>query len=227
MSPIKVLLAEDHTIVRKGIRSLLDGVADIEVVGEAEDGREAVEKVGQLLPDVVLMDMSLPKLDGTQATREILKHCPKTVVLMLSAFDYEAYIVASLLAGARGYISKVVPLEKLVSAIRLAYGGHSVLDIEATNRLVKMLPQTGNGENRGSNETHNWLNNRELQVLSLVGRGMSNKEIVDELKVTESTVRAHLVNIYRKLGANSRTQATLHALRKGWIGLNDMHGRID
>ena len=200
---------------------MLEDEDGFECVGRAEDGQEAVRLSKKLNPDIVLIDVSMPNLSGTQAAKEIGKACPNTSVIMISAFDYESYILSSLQAGAKGYILKTTPLDKLISAIRLVYSGEGVLDLKATEKLVRFLNlKTGN---RGSEGKFELLYPRELEVLKLAANGMSNKEIAATLVISERTVQTHLVNIFRKLGANSRTQAVLHALREGWIVLENSH----
>ncbi|MDD5039300.1 MAG: response regulator transcription factor [Dehalococcoidales bacterium] len=166
----------------------------------------------------------MPKVKGIQATqaiKEIRKYCPGTAIIIFSAFDYEAFVLSSLRAGARGYILKTAPLERLVSAIRLVSRGESVLDTRATVKLANHL-RSDSDNDKGQNEGHfDMLYPRELAVLDGLAQGSSNKEIADELFISEHTVQTHLANIFRKLGASSRTQAVLYALREGWISLDE------
>lgn len=221
MNKIKLLIADDHPTYREGLARMLGDEEDFEVAGIAADGAEAINLAKRLRPDVILIDVSMPQLKGTQAAKEIRKHSPNTAIIMLSAFDYEAFVLASLRAGARGYILKTAPLERLISAIRLVYRGESVLDIKATEKLVRHLCSRvteGDGQNGARFDV---LYPRELEVLDWAAKGMSNKEIANELMISERTVQTHLVNIFRKLGANSRTQAVLYALREGWVNLDE------
>ena len=222
MDRIKLLIADDHPTFSKGLSRMLGDEEDIECVGVAADGLEAVSMAKKLKPDIVLIDISMPKLKGTRAAREIHKNCPKTGIIMLSAFDYEAFILASLRAGARGYILKTAPLDKIASTIRLVHNGESVLDIKVTDKLVQHLqPREGHEGGRDDGVNFNILHPRELEVIDLAAKGMSNKEIANQLVISERTVQTHLVNIFRKLGASSRTQAVLYALREGWIDLDE------
>ena len=219
---IKVLIADDHPTFRDGLSRLLEGEGDFECIGQAGDGQEAVAMTKKLGPDVVLIDINMPRLRGVEAAREIKKNCPEVAIIMLSAFDYEAYIVTSLQAGARGYLLKSTSLEKLTSSIRLVHRGESVLDIKATDKLVHHLQPLTNG-NKNNNTQFQHLYPREIQVLKLAAKGKGNKEIADILSISERTVQTHLVNIFKKLGATSRTQAVLTALKEGWIALEESY----
>jgi two-component system, NarL family, response regulator LiaR len=216
---IKILIADDHPTFRDGLRRILEDEEDFDIVGTACDGVEAVALAKKLEPDIVLIDINMPRLRGAEAAKEIRKCCPEAAIIMLSAFDYEAYIVASLQSGARGYLLKSTSVDKLTSSIRLVYRGESVLDIKATDKLVKRLQPQGE-EPATKSAQFQRLYKRELQVLELAARGMSNKEIASELGISERTVQTHLVNIFKKLGATSRTQAVLYALKEGWVTLD-------
>lgn len=216
MSKIKLVIADDHPTFREGLARILGDEEDLECIGKAADGLEAVNLVRNLQPDVVLVDISMPNVDGIAAAKQIRAASPKTAVIIISAFDYDSYVLAALQAGAAGYMLKTTPLGELVSAIRLVHRGESVLDVKATGKLVRHLRLGGNG--RGSCEP---LQSRETEVLNLAAKGMSNKQIAKALDISERTVQTHLLNIFRKLGVNSRTQAVLHALRKGWISLDE------
>jgi len=223
MNKIKLLIVDDHPTFSKGLSQQLEAEEDFECVGIAADGIAAISMSKRLKPDVALVDVSMPKLNGTRAAKEIRKNCPNTAIIMLSAFDYEAYILASLRAGARGYILKTAPLDKIISAIRLVHKGESVLDISVTDKLVHHLRPKGLKDDGHDNIRFDMLHPRELEIIDLAAKGMSNKEIANELVISERTVQTHLVNIFRKLGANSRTQAVLYALREGWIELEETH----
>jgi DNA-binding NarL/FixJ family response regulator len=217
MEKIRLLIADDHPTFREGLSRLLEEEEDLECVAISADGEEAVKLAKELRPDVAIIDVSMPNLDGIKATEQIKAACPDTAVLMVSAFDYQSYVLASLQAGASGYMSKDRPLHELISAIRLVRDGDSILDLKATDTIVHCLIDSGRGSKTGFDE----LQSRELDVIKLAAKGMSSKDIADELFISERTVQTHLINIFRKLGVNTRTQAVLHALRKGWITLND------
>jgi two-component system response regulator DegU len=220
MDDITVLIVDDHPIYRQGLARLFEQEPGIKCVGTAADGAEAVRLCKELQPDIVLMDVNMPKLNGRQATKQIRKLFPKTSVIMLSTFEYEAYVLDSLRSGASAYILKTEPFDKIVSAIRLVHAGGSVLDIRAADKLVRHL-QNGYGNNGQDNINIEVLNRRELEILNLTATGLSNKAIGTRLGLTERTVQTYLFNIFGKLGANSRTQAVIHALREGWIDIND------
>ena len=219
MNKIRLIIVDDHPTFSNGLYRMLENEEDFECVGQAADGIEAISLAKRLKPDVVLMDVSMPKLNGAQAAKEIREHCPKTAIIMLSAFDYEAFILTSLRAGARGYILKTTPLDKIISAIRLVHRGESVLDIGATNKLLHHLQTKEFDGHRSNYISMNMLRPRELEVIDLAAEGMSNKEIANKLFISERTVQTHLVNIFRKLGTNSRTQTVLYALSAGYTKL--------
>ena len=218
MEKIRLLIADDHPTFLEGLSRLLQDEEDMECIAKSADGIEAVKLAKQLQPDVAIIDVSMPNLNGIEAAKQIRAACPTTTILMISAFDYQSYILASLRAGAAGYVSKNMPLYELVSAIRLVHNGGSVLDFKATGKIVRYL-----GTSENSNRTDfEHLQTRELEVLRLLAKGMSNKDVAAELYISERTVQTHLVNIFRKLGVSSRTQAVLDALKKGWITIDDL-----
>lgn len=214
---IRVLLAEDHTIVRKGILSLLATEPGIEVVGEAEDGAVAVQKAVQLHPDVVLMDIVMPTMDGIEATRHITAEAPGTRVLVLTSFATDDKILPAIKAGALGYLLKDTGPEELLEAIRQIHRGEASLDPAVARRLLTEVSRPPSQP-----LTTDPLTGRELAVLRLVAKGRSNKEIARDLCVTEMTVRTHVSNILGKLHLASRTQAALYALREGLASLEDV-----
>jgi NarL family two-component system response regulator LiaR len=219
MEKIRVLLAEDHVVVREGTRELIRREQDMEVVGEAGDGEEAIELATKLCPDVVIMDISMPKVNGIEATKRIKELYPATAVLILTAYDNEQYIFALLEAGAAGYLLKNVRRSELIDAVRAVYAGESVLHPVVTR---KVLQRFSGGKGRGAEEGgRDILSEREMEVLRLASKGISNKDIARELVVSARTVQAHLGNIFNKLGVGSRTEAVLYALRKGWFSLEE------
>jgi NarL family two-component system response regulator LiaR len=213
---IRVLLADDHAIVRKGIRALLATERDIEVVGEAEDGAEAITKSGTLHPDVVLMDLVMPRVDGLAAIREILAEQPETRILVLTSFAGDDKVFPAIKAGALGYLLKDSGPHDLVQAIRQVYRGQSSLHPAITRKLLQELSSPAQAESLIES-----LTEREVQVLRLVAQGQSNRDIAGELMISEATVRTHVSNILNKLGLSSRTQAALYALREGLVSLDD------
>ncbi|PDY46239.1 response regulator [Bacillus pseudomycoides] len=213
---IKVLLVDDHTVVLKGLAFFLSTQEDLELVGEANNGKEALKKVGEAQPDIVLMDLYMPEMDGIEATSCIKKEYPNVKVLVLTSFSDQAHVLPALKAGASGYILKDVEPDQLVEAIRSAYKGNIQLHPDIASALLSQtLPQE---EKQESSNIHvNVLTARENEVLQLLAKGMSNKEIASVLVITEKTVKAHVSSILGKLNLSDRTQAALYAVKNGIV----------
>lgn len=212
MARIKVLIADDHAIVREGIRMILALHEDIEVVGEAADGREAIEQVEKLSPDVVLMDIAMPGLGGLEATLEITKRNPQSKILVLTQYDNTEYIYRFLKAGAAGYVLKKAVGSELVSAIRSVFQGKSFIDPSVADRVIKGFlekPEAGDEAN------YDGLSDREKQVLKLIAEGYTNQQIADALYLSIKTVMTHRTNLMEKLGIHNRTELIKYAIRKG------------
>jgi NarL family two-component system response regulator LiaR len=218
MSKIKVLLAEDHVIVREGTREFVQREPDMEIVGEAGDGEEAVTLAKKLKPDVVVMDIAMPKLNGIEATKQIKALLPSTAVLILTAYDYDQYIFALLEAGAAGYLLKGVQVREVIDAIRAVYAGESVLHPVVARRVIDRMVSPTKNETQVAEP----LSEREMEVLKLAATGISNKEIAQQLFLSPRTVQVHLGNIFNKLGVASRTEAILYGLKRGWFSLEDL-----
>jgi NarL family two-component system response regulator LiaR len=219
MEPITVVLADDHAVLREGMRNLLEQQRDITVVGEAGNGHEAVAAVRALKPDIVLMDVVMPRLNGIEATKQIKKTNPTTAVLILSAYDDDRYVLGLLDAGAAGYLLKNATGREVIQAIRSVHAGEAVLHPAVAARL---LARAGRLSPRHAPvDSEEPLTGRELEVLQLAAKGDSNKEIAKELVLSVPTVKAHLVNIFNKLGVGSRTEAVLYGLRMGWLVLEE------
>jgi DNA-binding NarL/FixJ family response regulator len=213
---ISILLAEDHKIVREGTRQLLEQFADMHVIGEASDGLEAVRLAAEIQPDVVVMDVRLPHLNGIDATRSITVRFPKIKVLILSAYDDDSYVFPLLKAGASGYLLKTSSGAELAEAIRLVYAGQTALSPRISAKVVNHLG--GRQAYRTANMTEG-LTEREMDVLRAAAHGHSNKAIAAQLGISSQTVQVHLRNIFGKLGVNSRSEAIAHAIHHGWITL--------
>jgi NarL family two-component system response regulator LiaR len=214
--PIRVFIADDHAIVRKGIGAVLEIVPDIDVVGEAEDGREAVAQVEALRPDVILMDLVMPEIDGIEAIRRIKDRQPEARILVLTTFAGEDKIFPAIKAGALGYHLKDSHPEELVRAIRQVHRGESSLHPVIARKVLEELSHPSERP-----PTPDPLTPREVEVLRLVAQGLENWEIAEKLVITEATVRTHVSNITGKLHVASRTQAALYALREGIASLDN------
>lgn len=226
---IRVFIVDDHAIVRDGIRSLLATEPDIEVVGEAENGRDAVSKAQMLQPDIILMDLVMPEMDGIEAIRCIMARQPEARILVLTSFTAENKVFPAIKAGAMGYLLKDTGSEELVRAIHQVYRGESSLHPKIARVLLQEMsaerPTRDVGHQPrlpGRPPTVDPLTEREMEVLKLVARGRSNREIAHQLLVADGTVRTHVSNILGKLHLASRTQATLYALREGLASLDDV-----
>ena len=209
---IRVLIADDHAVVRRGLRTFLDLQEDIDVVGEAEDGEEAIAEAERARPDVILLDLVMPRLDGVAAIRGIRERSPSTRVIVLTSFLDDDKLLPAVRAGAAAYLLKDVQPQDLVAAIRTVHGGESELHPAAAARVMAELAEGGpRGDPRPT------LTPRELEVLELIARGRPNKLIARELGIAEKTVKTHVSNLLGKLGLTDRTQAALYAVREGLV----------
>ena len=208
--PIKVMIVDDHPVVRSGLTAMFHAFADLQLIGEAASGYEALAKCQQTLPDVILMDMMMPGMDGIEVTRAILEQHPSVKIIILTSFAEEDMVQDALKAGATSYLLKNAPIDQLADAIRLAYSGQPTLSPEATVSLIKT--QTKPLNKIGSN-----LTKREKQVLSLLIEGLSNEEIANKLMISHATVRHHVSACISKVGATNRTQAAVLAVKHNLI----------
>ena len=222
---IRVLLADDHEVVREGTRRFIDRAEGLSVVGETDNGEEAVQLADQLQPDIVVMDVRMPGLNGLEATRRIKAQAPHIHILILSAYEDDHYVFPLLDAGANGYLLKTTGGNDLVSAIRTVCQGEKVLDPQITTKVVGRL--TAPATTYRSEGMVEALTEREMEVLRVVASGKSNKEVADALYLSVLTVQVHLRNIFGKLGVSNRTEAVTHALSQGWIDLDDLQERSD
>jgi DNA-binding NarL/FixJ family response regulator len=213
---IKILLVDDHAVVLRGLRFFLCTQSDFDLVGEAHNGKEALEKVAKLKPDIVLMDLVMPVMDGVEATAQIKKEQPNVKVLVLTSFSDQDHVLPALRAGAVGYLLKDTQPDQLVEAIRGANSGNIQLHPDITNTLMsQVLSSSSTVSDPVSNHALEALTTREKEVLSLIAQGMSNKEIAATLHITEKTVKTHVSSILSKLDLADRTQAALYAVRNG------------
>lgn len=220
MGNIRILIADDHAVVREGTRQILEQEDDLEVVAEASDGEQAVRLTGDKKPDVAIIDIAMPKVDGIEATKQIKALYPSTAILILSAYDDDQFVFSLVEAGAAGYLLKSVRGRELVDAIRAVFNGESVLHPTIARKVLNRLAPVA-GESKGR-KTLDVLSEREMEVLRLATRGLSNQNIADELCLSLRTVQAHLGHIFNKLQVSSRTEAVVRALKEGWITLDDI-----
>lgn len=216
---IRVFIADDHPIVRRGIRDLLETEPDLDVVGEAANGREAVAGVFDLQPDVALVDLVMPELDGIEATRQIVTKLPDTKILILTSFATDDKVFPALKAGALGYLIKDTSPEELIQAIHQVHKGEPTLHPTIAQKLLVEISKPVEQP-----PIPDPLTDREIEVLKLVARGLSNQEIADELVIGVTTVYSHVSNILSKLHLATRTQAALYALREGYAPLHEQEG---
>ena len=213
---IRVILADDHALVRQGVRQFLELAADIEVVGEAADGAEALRLVETCQPDVAILDVQMPAGGGIEATRQIKERFPQVRVLVLTAYEEDPYVFALLRAGANGYIVKTADVDDLLAAVRAVARGESALSPSITEKVLRQIHA---GKPAGAGEQVEPLTQREIEILRLAAQGLTNRGIGRRLQISDRTVQGHLAHIYSKLHANSRTEAVTEALKRGWIVL--------
>ena len=212
---IHVLITDDHAIVREGLRTLIRTEPGMEVMGEAEDGIEAVQLACELNPDVILMDMEMPKMGGLEAIQNIKDQCPEARILVLTSFSDDETVFPAIKAGALGYMLKNTPPDRLLQSIREVSSGRPTMSPDIATKLMSELQRSSDLP-----PTEEPLTNREMDVLKLIAQGMTNQEIAEQLVISEGTVRSHVSNILSKLHLANRTQAALYALREGYTPLN-------
>jgi len=212
---IRILVVDDHPVVREGIAAMLARQPDLAVAGEAGDGLEAVEKAVALRPDVVLMDLQMPRLDGVEAIRRIRAQLPKTQVIILTTYDTDELVFQGIQAGARGFLLKDAPREELFRAVAAVHRGESLLQPSVAAKLIDRVNQLGASPPPAEDR----LSDREMDVLRLMAKGQPNKEIAQALFISESTVKTHVASIFQKLGVRDRTEAVTQALQRGILHL--------
>jgi DNA-binding NarL/FixJ family response regulator len=209
--PIRVLLADDHAVVRAGIRQFLEQAEDIVVIAEADDGEAAQQLIGEHKPDVAVLDIQMPDASGIDVTRWIRTHHQEIAVLILTAYDDDPYVMAVLQAGANGYVLKTATPKEIIQAVRDVHAGNSALDATIVQKMMQQVSQQ-----RKAPPVEN-LTDREIEVLSYVAKGYTNKAIGMQLKISDRTVQGHLAHIFNKLQAGSRTEAVMKAVSMGWL----------
>ena len=220
MKKISILLVENHALVMESIRQSLEREANFAVVGEAADGEEAVRIARELKPDVIVMDISLPKINGIEATKQIKAFQPSAIILALTAYDYEQYIFPLLDAGAAGYLLKDISSRELINAIKTVHRGEAVLHPTIARKVLERYRQAKERTEKGYEPDS--LTERETAVLKMAAKGMSNSEIAEELCLSVRTIESHLGSIFNKLGVGSRTEAVIEAMRRGRFTLDEL-----
>jgi len=220
LGEIKILIADDHAVVREGTRQILEQEPDLDVVAEAADGEEAVRLASSFKPDVAIIDIAMPRVNGIEATKQIKTLYPTIAVLILTAYDADQFIFSLLEAGAAGYLLKSVRGRELIDAVRQVYAGESVLHPTIARKVLnRFVPTPGKIAGQKPPEV---LSEREKEVLRLATRGLSNQEIASELCLSLRTVQTHLGHIFNKLQVSSRTEAVVRSLKEGWVTLEDI-----
>ncbi len=216
----RIVIADDHPLLREALTQVFSSQKDMEVVGEASNGEEAIKLASQLKPDILVMDIMMPKFDGLEASRQIKKITPNTAILILTAYDDDNYVLGLLEAGAAGYLMKSAKGQDLVKAVRAIQAGESVLHPKIIEKLLKqaMAKPAGTAEHKAKD----LLSNREMEMLKLLATGMSNKEIAEKLCLSLRTVKAHMSNIFTKMNVASRSEALVEALRKELLTMEDV-----
>jgi len=220
MDKIRIIVADDHSVVREGTRALLEREEDMEVVGEAKDGEEAINLIQKLHPDVAILDISMPKLSGIEVTRQVKPSFPSLAILILTAYDNDEYVFALLEAGAAGYLLKDVPGHEIVEAVRAVHSGESVLHPTIARKVIQRAISTTAKASEEKSGIE--LSDREHEVLKLAAKGLNNKDIADNLCISIRTVQGHINNIFHKLGVGSRTEAIFQSVKRGWLSFDDL-----
>ncbi|MFP3896961.1 MAG: response regulator [Anaerolineales bacterium] len=219
MEPIRILLADDHIMVREGTKRILEREPDLEIVAQADDGRETVELVKSKKPDLAIIDISMPVMNGIEATKEIKRIAPQTAILILTAYDDDEYVFAILEAGAAGYLLKNARGSELIEAVRSVHAGDSVLHPAIAKKVLHKMSREKTLEKESEADL---LTDRELEVLQHAAQGLSNRDIAEELVISPRTVQSHMANIFDKLQVGSRTEAVIVALRREIVSLDDI-----
>jgi two-component system, NarL family, response regulator len=213
---IRVLIVDDHPVVRKGIVAMLSGEPDIDIIGEASNGLEAITRAEQLKPDIILMDLRMPEMDGVEAMNRIRQQDANIKFIVLTTYDTDEYIFKGIEAGARAYLLKDAPIDDVFKAINMVYRGESLIQPVVAGKLLDRFSEM---TRQGQAQSVDALSDREMDVLRLLAKGLANNDIADDLSITESTVKSHVHSIFQKLGVSGRTEAVTEAIKRGLIRL--------
>lgn len=217
MDEIRILIVDDHTLFRQGICKMLEMEEDFLVVGEASTGKDAYDQAIALMPDVILMDIKMPDMDGVEATRKLCRDMPHVKILFCTMYEDDEFVFAGLKAGGRGYIVKESNTDTMVRAIRAVANGEALLSPGIAEKVLRLFSNSKEGRMVGINSPYDHLTDRELEVLTLIGKGNSNKQIAYQLSISDKTVKNHISNIFSKLQICDRTQAVIYAIRNGLV----------
>jgi two-component system, NarL family, response regulator LiaR len=220
MDKIRIVIADDHAVVREGTRTLLERESDMQVIGEARDGEEAVNLIEALKPDVAILDISMPRLSGIEVTRRVKSTLPSLAVLILTVYDNDEYVFALLEAGAAGYLLKDVPGKEIIEAVRSVHEGESVLHPSIARKVIQRALSGSVKPVKDKDEII--LSEREKEVLKLAAKGLTNKDIADSLCISSRTVQGHINKIFHKLHVGSRTEAIFQSVKQGWLSFSDL-----
>ncbi len=220
MDKIRIVIADDHAVVREGTRALLEREPDMEVVGEASDGEEAIKLIEEMQPDVAILDISLPELSGIEVTRRIKPRFPSIAILIFTAYDNDEYVFALLEAGAAGYLLKDIHSREIVESVRSVHDGKSVLHPTIARKVIQRIVLGSRQADSAKANTE--ISEREMEVLKLAARGMNNRDIADTLSISIRTVQGHINNIFHKLSVGSRTQAISQSVKRGLLSFEDL-----
>ncbi|MDD4859304.1 MAG: response regulator transcription factor [Dehalococcoidales bacterium] len=220
MEKIRIVIADDHAVVREGTRTLLEREPDMMVLGEARDGEEVVQLIKDLRPDVAILDISMPKLNGIEVTRQIKPLCPATAVLILTAYDNDEYVFALLEAGAAGYLLKDARGREIIDAVRAVHAGESVLHPVIARKVINQMLPAASHPAKEKPETD--LSEREVEILKLAASGLGNKDIGEKLSISVRTVQGHMNSIFNKLCVGSRTEAVFQGVKRGLLSFKDL-----
>jgi DNA-binding NarL/FixJ family response regulator len=218
MAKTRVIIADEHPAFQEGLRQAINSTDDMEVVASAEYGENAVRQAAEKRPEIAVLSVTLPDMDGIATAKRLKEENPEIGIILVSSYSHGSFIVPALRAGALGYLSKTSPIEELISCIRSVRAGETVVKSQGVGRLLRLMVSESDDESRYVETLHH----REMEILGLVAKGMHNRDVATRLGISDHTVHTHLTSIFRKLDVNSRTEAVIQALRRGWLSFDDL-----